>query len=149
MSDPLKNGTHYPTVQMSPIERLMTDLAQFRAAMHAPQIERNLADRVLVACEWERQPDGVGHFRWVAPGGSLIMPESMAPHPLLRIDDALAIFPEGWMVVKMEYLRDASAWGVAAIHVRDGRTVSPAHQVLSVAIASAAVLAWIDDRERQ
>jgi len=138
-----------------PLELLMTDLANWAPPM-SPRAERELSDRVLLGCNWDRfEPEGYRDPVYWKPlhardaEHALMFAEGRHPHPLQRLDDALAIFPPGWMVVEMRLLNHPRLWMAGAVQVINGKRLSPMHVCLSVAVCSAAVLAWAEERSQE
>lgn len=133
-------------VAEGPMERLITDLVHWQPGL-GPQSDRHLADRVLVACGWLRIKRDGEPTQWIAGlAPDLVFEETHYPNPLLRIDDALSIFPPSWMVVEMKLLAQPVVWLVRARNRLTGATLAPMNGCLSVAICCAAVLAWVEER---
>ena len=122
-------------------ETLLADLANWAPPMERAA-NRALSDRVLEACGW--QSSG-GLWTPIAQPDMAFL-DGGHPHPLQRLDDALAILPPGWLVVEMRLLDHPRLWLATAVHVTKGKRVAPMHVCLSVAVATAAVLAWAEER---
>ncbi len=129
------------------LEALMSDLANWAPAM-TQVAARELADRVLLACGWVCET--IDDSRWWRPVGAdrgwlARFLNGHQPNPIVRLDDALAMLPDGWLVTEMRLLDQPRLWVAAAVKLGDGRRLHPMHICLSIAVCSAAVLAWAEE----